>query len=162
MPCYESAYCSQRALTLTQQCRKLIDSYGSIAALRLITLWMTSLWDAQRMPINWRPSCFSTVPGSLFSCRRGNYCHFRQQSPEALHCRLPLMRGPLGTSGRPFMKQSDTVNGPSGPPPFAGNHNNRSLESGMAVLWRHGGASLSDCSEGVYGMCECVFWGLKK
>lgn len=134
---------------------KLIDSYGSLAPLRLITLWMTSLWDAQRMPINWRPSCFSTVPGSLFSCRRGNYCHFRQQSPEALHCRLPLMRGPLGTSGYPFMKQSDTVNGPSSPPPFAGNHNNRSLESGMAVLWRSRGASLSDCSEGVRGMCEC-------
>lgn len=79
-------------------------------------------------------------PRSLFSFyRQENYCHFREQSPEALHCCLPLMRGPLGTIGSHFMKPSSTVNGLSGLPPFAGNHDNKSVESGMAVLWHHRG-----------------------
>lgn len=46
-----------------------------------------------------------------------NYCHIREQSPEALHCSL-LLRAPLGTLGSRFMKLSDGVNGLSIPPPF--------------------------------------------
>lgn len=45
---------------------KLIDSYCSTAAFRLISSWTTTLWDTQQVPFTWRPSCFSPVPALFF------------------------------------------------------------------------------------------------
>lgn len=113
------------------------------------------------MPIARQPSCSSTPPCSLFSlCRQENYCHFIEQSPEALRCSLPLMRAPLGTIGGRFMKSPGRLNGLSVPPPFASNHDNKSVESGMAVHWHHrGGFPLSDCWVALVvcvSVCQCV------
>lgn len=75
---------------------KLIDSSCSTAAFRLITSWMTSLWDIQQMPITWRPSCFI-------------YCH----------CSLRLLLGekllsPQRAKSRGTSLLSATDEGPTG------------------------------------------------
>lgn len=136
---------------------KLTDSYCTTAAFHPITSWMTSLWGIEQMPIARQPSSSSTPPCSLFSlCRQENYCHFIEQSPEALRCSLPLMRAPLGTIGGRFMKPPGRLNGLSVPPPFASNHDNKSMESGMAVHWHHRGAFPSPTAGCVGGVCMCV------
>lgn len=53
------------------------------------------------------------------------------------------------------MKSPGRLNGLSVPPPFASNHDNKSVESGMAVHWHHRGAFPS-ATAGLRWWCVCL------
>lgn len=152
LPSYEGAYQSQQALIITNNVQtdwQLLLYYSVSPHYFLDDLPMRYSTDAYCLAaiLFFYPPC---SPFCLY--RQENYCHFREQSPEAPHCSLLLMRAPLGTIGSRFMKLSGWVNGPSILPPFAGNHDNKSVESGMAVHCLHRG-DFPSLTSGCGGLC---------